>query len=214
MPTNRHDITGRRFGRLVVQAPAETAANGCARWECECDCGTLTIVKAKHLKAGATRSCGCLRRDTNTALKGTHCLSHTAEYRIWRLMKYRCQDKSAKSYVNYGGRGIDIDPRWEAFETFYQDMGPRPSEKHTLERVDNDRGYSPENCVWATRVEQMRNQRPRKGNTTGVPGVVRHRSGGFEVCIGVGGKRRYVGYYSNLLDAFAARKSAENKLWR
>lgn len=86
----------------------------------------------------------------------------TPEYGVWAKMRRRCSNPACEDWENYGGRGIDVCPQWEDFATFLSDMGPRPSPQHTIERVNNERGYSPDNCVWATRAVQNKNRRPRQ----------------------------------------------------
>lgn len=157
---NRYiDLTGQRFGRLVALRDSGERRRGRVYWVCLCDCGQETIVKASHLRGGVTRSCGCLHDECSAHLKRTHGLSHLPEYKAWAAMIGRCTNSRHQSHHYYGARGIRVCGRWTNFEAFYDDMGVRPSPKHTLERVDNSLGYSPDNCVWATQKQQLRNKR-------------------------------------------------------
>ena len=123
---------------------------------CRCACGTEKKVRISNLLRGLTRSCGCLRVECNS----THRLSYTPEYDVWIAMKQRCQNPNVKQYQDYGGRGITVCQRWvESFQAFIEDMGRRPNGAATLERQDNDCGYTPGNCIWATRAQQALNKR-------------------------------------------------------
>lgn len=153
------DLIGRRFGRLRVVAFSEKTKRHCY-WLCMCDCGLERRIEQNHLRTGHTQSCGCLARETLAQSRTTHGLRHHPLYPLWTNIKQRCRNPKNPRYADYGGRGIDLCSRWECFATFVADMGPRPSLSHSIERCDNDLGYTPENCVWATQQTQSANRRP------------------------------------------------------
>jgi hypothetical protein len=155
------DLTGTQYTRLTVLRRGTTKNKG-VRWVCLCACGAETEVDGRHLRGGKTTSCGCLRNEGNQTRFVTHGKAHTTEYRIWRNMHSRCENPNVAAYKNYGGRGITVCKRWFKFERFYADMGPRPSPELTVERRDNDAGYTPANCYWATRKQQAANKRNTK----------------------------------------------------
>lgn len=152
------DETGNRYERLVVLEYTESRQGGHIMWLCKCDCGKETIVSGDSLRAGATKSCGCLASELEV-VQLTHGMSCTPEHKAWRGAIQRCTNPNEPNYHHYGGRGITICSQWrDSFEAFYSDMGPRPPE-HTLERINNSLGYTPDNCKWATLSEQGRNTR-------------------------------------------------------
>lgn len=161
----RHDLTGRRFGRLMVQAVA-AHRNGRPAWRCVCDCGQVRDVLSFNLTGGKTVSCGCLGREQTSRRATIHgaCRDgrRTPERQAWHDMMGRCHNKKNGRYGSYGGRGITVCERWRGpggFVNFLADLGPRPSDRHSLNRLDNDGSYCPENCEWSTAKEQQRNMR-------------------------------------------------------
>jgi len=148
-----NDLTGRRFGRLLV---VERAANRKKHvyWRCKCDCGNEVEVRGDALTRGPTVSCGCYHDEIVTK----HGMWQTSIYRIWRSMLGRCENPNAHAYELYGGRGIKICDAWHDFQAFYDDIGKRPGDNYTLDRINNDGDYCPENCRWATWKQQSRNR--------------------------------------------------------
>lgn len=157
--------SGQRYGRLVTTKVVGTTRFGLL-WRCQCDCGNAHDVISTVLKKGDTKSCGCLRRDNglrtikiaNVAPRSGHKMSGTKAYAAWRSMKSRCLNKRHRAFKDYGGRGIGVCSRWMKFENFYADMGNAPTGK-SLDRIDNNSGYSPQNCRWTDWKTQHRNTR-------------------------------------------------------
>lgn len=149
----KNDLTGLRFRNLVVLQYAHTDKHH--YWVCRCDCGQETTVASNQLKkANGTSSCGCAMVDHGEAVRG----QVTPTYRVWLSMRARCANPLSEDYKHYGGRGIAVCPEWDDYAVFLRDMGERPLGR-SLDRINNDMGYKPGNCRWATKLEQMRNTR-------------------------------------------------------
>ena len=154
------EMTGKTFGRLTVLRMAQKTALH-RRWVCKCACGKEHTVLGTKLRSGESKSCGCGKAELLSAssLKHGHATRGvTATYRTWSGMISRCTNPVMSNYKNYGGRGITVCDRWRSFENFCADMGERP-DGMSIERLDGNKGYEPDNCVWATKAIQSRNRR-------------------------------------------------------
>ena len=151
------DLTGQKFNRLTV-IERDTSRKG-TYWICKCDCGDTKSIRASNLTTGRTHSCGCWYAETNI----THHLSSVPEYQTFMSMKARCYNPKNKQYADYGGRGIRICDEWlDSFETFYADMGTKPSKTHSIDRINVNGIYEKSNCRWATVAEQNSNTRSNR----------------------------------------------------
>jgi len=156
---------GEKFGRLTVIGEVHVAGTRRGSrdsrydWLCRCDCGNERTVQKRAVTSGHTVSCGCLGKSHLADWKRTHGMYKRRIYLNWATMLQRCGNPNNPHYPRYGGRGIRVCERWKTFENFYADMGDPPSRSHSIDRVNNDRGYSPDNCRWATRSQQLLNTR-------------------------------------------------------
>ena len=162
------DLTGQQFGRLTVVQRAETGKRGHALWLCKCACGRETIVSSSSLRRGATKSWGCwhpeICRRRMIAINTKHGGKGTRLYRIWHGMKQRCYNPKSDHYNLHGGRGIGVCAEWlHDFAVFQKwALSHGYQDDLTIDRIDNDKGYQPDNCRWATVKEQNNNKRGRK----------------------------------------------------
>lgn len=155
MPRKREDLTGKASGKLTVIEFSHMNLSRTSVWRCRCSCGNEALVQSVRLKRKETRSCGCLRADLNT----THGMTSSPEFKVWMNMRKRCNNPNSRDYERYGGRGITVCDEWGSFSRFFEDMGPRPDSSYSIDRIDNNGGYSKSNCRWADQKTQCRNTR-------------------------------------------------------
>lgn len=164
------DLTGRRFGRLTAIEPYQRISNGKVKWLCHCDCGESAVVLNYNLLNGHTLSCGCLQRERAKEHATSHGMSDDRLYRTWAHMKERCSNPNVRNYVDYGGRGITVCEEWKTYEPFAEwALSHGYTDSLTIERIDNEEGYSPDNCRLATPLEQASNK--RSNHTFTIDGV-------------------------------------------
>jgi hypothetical protein len=156
------ELEGKVFGKLTVVSFIVRKDTGRGAWKVKCECGRDKYVYSSELVKGKVKSCGCYRKQKRTELntKHGHAKLQSSEYRIWKHIKERCTNPKCKEYKYYGGRNITIDDTWiDSFETFYKDKGRKPGPGYSIDRIDTNGNYTPENTRWATSKEQNRNKR-------------------------------------------------------
>jgi hypothetical protein len=177
----------------------------------QCSCGNNKIVRKGHLKDGNTNSCGCLRKELQSAKMKTHGMEGTPTYKSWNNMMMRCTNPKRSNYEEYGGSGVTVSDSWYKFENFYEDMGERPHGM-TLNRIGGAKIYSKETCEWATLSTQSYDQKKRYTNTSGKTGVsFQESTGKWKVEITKEKKIYFIGYFVDFEKACAARDAAEIK---
>lgn len=177
----------------------------------KCVCGVEKEIRISSVISRGTISCGCYRK----TYRVTHGMTKTPEYKTWSGIKNRCSNPKTHNAHRYYGRGISVSKRWDKFENFLEDMGKRPSPIHSIDRINNDLGYYPENCKWSTPREQAINRGLRIDNSTGISGVNWHKyEKKWSVRFVVNGKRKTLGYFDDIEKAIKCRKEAEQKYWK
>lgn len=203
------DLTGKSFGKLTVVGFSHRKESRYF-WNCVCICGVPTKSDRSSLVGGKAKSCGCARKAKITSRLTTHGKANTRFYKIWQGMKKRCMNPNSTNYEFYGGRGIKVCDSWLNFENFDKDMLDGYEDNLTLDRIDNRKGYSLENCRWVSMSVQDYNKPISNRNTSGCVGVYfDKKSNKWRACIGVEKQRINLGLFENFECAVEARKQAE-----
>lgn len=221
---NAIDLSGKRFDRLVVIERITNGDKNHTYWKCLCNCGNETIARSDALKDGNKKSCGCYHDEMAgkriSQLKTKHGMHNTRLYVVWNSMCARCGTKTNKNYKNYGARGISVCKEWrDDFQNFYEwainngYKSDAPKGGCTIDRIDNDKGYSPDNCRFVDMSVQCFNQRQRRSKS-GFRGIsYNEKTMKYRVCITKDHRTIEVGTYSKVEDAIKARRDAEIDLY-
>lgn len=198
------DLTGKRFGRLVVREIKERKSP--IYWVCNCDCGGTNIVQGGHLKNGNVKSCGCIAKEVTSDKSIKHGKSGTVEYKTWQQMKERCLNPTGKDFPKYGGRGITVCDAWKnSFEDFLAHVGTRPNGCKSLDRINNDGNYEPGNVRWATQAQQSRNTSATKLTAEKVADIKKR--------LRLGESQRSVGLHYGIRQQYVSKISS-NLVWK
>ncbi len=209
------NLTGQRFGRLAVVAEGGRGDGNRKKllWHCICDCGNKITVMGDNLRCGHTKSCGCWSKEVSKQSKIKHGLAGSRIYSIWHAMRNRCLNPNNSAFKRYGGVGIGVCERWLVLENFISDMG-EPPEGYSIDRIDSTKGYSPENCRWASAATQARNSRGQFNKTSAYKGVHWFKPvKKWRAEIVVNGKRVSLGYFQDEHVAAEAYDTAAFKAW-
>jgi hypothetical protein len=213
------DLQGQTFGRLKVVACVGPDQGGSIRWQCVCECGREKNLRGADLKRGFIKSCGCLNSDVTASRNATHHQSHTRLYRIWQAMRDRTSNPLASRYPYYGGRGITVCVEWQDFLLFatwahtngYRDPGEgEPRSQHlTIDRIDVDGNYQPQNCRWVVQRVQVLNRGLSRKNISGHKGVSRGTKNRWVASASMPGGSKYLGIFETVEEAAIACASAK-----
>lgn len=210
-------LKGQKFGRLTVVEFTRwnriSDDQQVSMWNCLCDCGNSIEMRRSYLHATEVPSCGCHKSEVLSALQTKHGMNGTPTHRSWSKMKERCYLESYKEKDYYQARGIEVCERWlESFENFFEDMGERP-EGTSLDRIDPDKGYDPDNCRWSDLTIQSYNRRMNTNNTSGRTGVFQLRNGNWQAIISYYKDRIVLAYDVSYEEACRVREDAEIKYY-
>lgn len=202
----RKNIVGNKYNHLTVVEYTGRKKGLHYEVVCRCECGNTVKTTTTNLISNKRKSCGCKRQK--------HGMSFSPEYSSWKNMKGRCNNANNNRFEHYGARGIKVCERWnDSFENFFTDMGEKPGPEFSIERVDVNGGYTPDNCIWGDPATQSRNKREQesKTNVRGVHPMPDKKK--YKATIGVNNKTRHIGVYDTIEKAKKARKQAELKYW-